>query len=186
MPLLSWIKSVLVIGSGAVVIGQAAEFDYAGSQACLSLREEGIRTVLLNNNPATIQTDRNIADRIYIEPITPEVVERIIAEEKIDAILATMGGQTALNLAIALERGGILKKYGIKIIGTDVPSIQVAEDRERFHELMEKINEPVAPSLRLSADKYSRLNREINFFPIIVRTSFSLGGAWGDNCKEPG
>ena len=179
MPLLSWIKSVLVIGSGAVVIGQAAEFDYAGSQACLSLREEGIRTVLLNNNPATIQTDRNIADRIYIEPITPEVVERIIAEEKIDAILATMGGQTALNLAIALERGGILKKYGIKIIGTDVPSIQVAEDRERFHELMEKINEPVAPSLRLSADTYSRLNREINFFPIIVRTSFSLGGLGG-------
>lgn len=179
MPLLPWIRAVLVIGSGAVVIGQAAEFDYAGSQACLSLREEGIRTVLLNNNPATIQTDQNIADRIYIEPIIPEVVERIIEEEHIDAILATMGGQTALNLAITLEKMGILKKHRIRIIGTDVPSIQVAEDREKFHELMEQICEPVAPSLRLSAETYQKLVPEIDFYPIIVRTSFSLGGLGG-------
>ena len=183
MPLDRTLSCVLVIGSGAVVIGQAAEFDYAGSQACLSLREEGIRTVLLNNNPATIQTDREIADRIYMEPILPEVVERIVEVEKVDAILATMGGQTALNLAISLEKSGIIARTGIRVIGTSVRSIQIAEDREKFHDLLEELHEPVAPSLRLRSEDYVRKIEGIEFFPVIVRTSFSLGGLGGTIIK---
>ena len=179
MPLDRSIRTVLVIGSGAVVIGQAAEFDYAGSQACLSLREEGIRTVLLNNNPATIQTDRKIADRIYMEPMVPEVVERIIVQEHIDTILATMGGQTALNLAVSLEDRGILRKHNVRIIGTGVDSIKLAEDREKFHALMEKIGEPVAQSFRLRAHDYATTAARIESYPIIVRTSFTLGGMGG-------
>lgn len=183
MPLDKSLKCVLVIGSGAVVIGQAAEFDYAGSQACLSLREEGIRTVLLNNNPATIQTDREIADRIYMEPIIPEVVERIIQKENVDAILATMGGQTALNLAVSLEKSGIIRKTGVKVIGTSVKSIQIAEDREKFHDLLQELSEPVAPSLRLRSEDFREKAEKISFFPVIVRTSFSLGGLGGTIVK---
>ena len=125
------IKCTLVIGSGPIVIGQAAEFDYSGSQACLALKEEGIRTVLLNSNPATIQTDREIADRIYIEPVDPESVMEIIKKEKIDSILPSTGGQVGLNLVILLDKLGILKSNSIKVLGTPVTSIEVAEDRKK-------------------------------------------------------
>ena len=179
MPLDKSIRKVLVIGSGPVVIGQAAEFDYAGSQACLSLREEGIEVVLLNSNPATIQTDHSVADRIYIEPISVEAVERIIVKEKIDSILPTMGGQTALNLALRLKREGILEKYPVRIIGTPIETIDTAEDRDKFHRLMLEIEEPVAPSARLTVKNYVEEIPRLDIYPLIVRTSFSLGGSGG-------
>lgn len=179
MPLDSTIRKVLVIGSGPVVIGQAAEFDYAGSQACLSLREEGIEVVLLNSNPATIQTDHSIADRIYIEPISVDAVERIISKEKVDSVLPTMGGQTALNLALRLKKSGIIEKYGVRVIGTQVETIDTAEDREKFHSLMLKIEEPVAPSARLTFRDYKDKIPDLHIYPLIVRTSFSLGGSGG-------
>ncbi len=174
------IRKVLVIGSGPVVIGQAAEFDYAGSQACLSLKEEGIEVVLLNSNPATIQTDHNIADRIYIEPISVEAVERIVLKEKIDSILPTMGGQTALNLALQLKKRGIIEKHSLRIIGTPVEAIETAEDREKFHKLMLEIGEPVAPSARLTIENYRVEIPKLDIYPLIVRTSFSLGGSGGN------
>lgn len=179
MPFDSTIRKVLVIGSGPVVIGQAAEFDYAGSQSCISLREEGIEVVLLNSNPATIQTDHKIADRIYIEPISVEAVESIIENEGIDSVLPTMGGQTGLNLALKLRKSGILEKHSIRIIGTPVEAIDVAEDREKFHSLMIEIGEPVAPSARLSKDTYREALKKLDIYPLIVRTSFSLGGSGG-------
>ncbi len=178
------IKNVLIIGSGPVVIGQAAEFDYAGSQACLSLREEGIRTVLINSNPATIQTDHEIADRVYIEPMTVEAVKAIAIKENVDSILPSMGGQTALNMAVALKKDGFLEKSGIRILGTPVESIETAEDRQRFHDLMIRIGEPVAPSARLNSENYSELLEKIDFYPLIVRTSFSLGGSGGKILKD--
>ncbi len=179
MPLDATIRKVLVIGSGPVVIGQAAEFDYAGSQACLSLREEGIEVVLLNSNPATIQTDHNVADKIYIEPISVEAVERIALKEKVDSILPTMGGQTALNLALKLKRGGVIDRHSLRIIGTPVETIDTAEDREKFHKLMEDIGEPVAPSARLTIGNYREELPKLDIYPLIVRTSFSLGGSGG-------
>src|SRR3989344_6026047 len=133
------IKKVLIIGSGPIVIGQAAEFDYSGTQACLALREEGVKTVLVNSNPATIQTDREVADIVYIEPLTSVFVEKIIAKEKPDGIIASVGGQTALNLATELHSKGILKKYHVRILGTDIDSINLGESREEFRKLMVKI-----------------------------------------------
>jgi len=179
MPLDQSIRSVLVIGSGPVVIGQAAEFDYSGSQACLSLREEGIKVVLLNSNPATIQTDHEIADRVFIEPINVNSVLDIIESEHVDAILPTMGGQTALNLAIKLSDQGILKKYGIKVLGTPIESIKIAEDRRSFHDLMDRIGEPIPASFRINGRTYQSDINELKSFPAIVRTSFSLGGSGG-------
>ena len=173
------IRKVLVIGSGPVVIGQAAEFDYAGSQACLSLREEGIQVVLVNSNPATIQTDHEIADRVYIEPLIPEAVEAIALRENVDSILPSMGGQTALNMALSLKKRGFLERTGIRVLGTSAESIEIAEDREKFHELMISIGEPVAPSARLRKDSYESSLQSIDFYPLIVRTSFSLGGSGG-------
>ena len=173
------LRSVLVIGSGPVVIGQAAEFDYAGSQACLSLREEGIKVVLVNSNPATIQTDHEIADRVYIEPMTAETVEKIAELEQVDAIIPSMGGQTALNLVLEMARDGFLARTGTRVLGTSAQSIEVAEDRELFHELMMKIGEPVAPSARLTSGNYESVVSRVDFFPLIVRTSFSLGGSGG-------
>ena len=140
------IKKVLVLGSGPIVIGQAAEFDYAGTQACRSLKEEGIEVVLLNSNPATIMTDKDIADRVYIEPLTVEVVEQLILKEQPDSILPTLGGQAGLNLAMELEDAGFLKEHNVRLIGTTALTIKKAEDREMFKETMEKIGEPVAPS----------------------------------------
>ena len=138
------IKKVLVIGSGPIVIGQAAEFDYAGTQACRSLKEEGIEVVLLNSNPATIMTDKDIADSVYIEPLTVEVVEQLIKKEKPDSVLPTLGGQAGLNLAMELEEAGFLRENGVRLIGTTSETIKKAEDRLEFKATMEKIGEPVA------------------------------------------
>ena len=140
------IKSVLVIGSGPIVIGQACEFDYSGTQACRVLRAEGIRVILINSNPATIMTDPEFADATYIEPITPEIIERIIAHEKPDAVLATLGGQTALNAAIGLYERGTLKKYGVRLIGADVDAIHRGENRELFRGIVEKVGGESAKS----------------------------------------
>ena len=139
-------SKVLVIGSGPIVIGQAAEFDYAGTQACRALREEGVTTVLVNSNPATIMTDEDIADIVYIEPLTVEVVERIIARELPDGILPTLGGQTGLNLAVDLADAGVLEKYNVRLLGTPLKSIRQAEDRDLFRELLKDIGEPTPPS----------------------------------------
>ena len=140
------IKKVLVLGSGPIVIGQAAEFDYAGTQACRALKEEGVEVVLVNSNPATIMTDPNIADRVYVEPMTPEVIKRIIQKEKPDSILPNLGGQTGLNLAMQLAQKGVLKECGVEILGTSFDSIDQAEDREKFKELCLRIGEPVLDS----------------------------------------
>ncbi len=179
MPIDRSIKTVLVLGSGPVIIGQAAEFDYSGSQACLSLREEGIKVVLLNSNPATIQTDHEIADRVYIEPINIDSVLDIIEAEHVDAILPTMGGQTALNLAIGLDKKHVLDNHGIKVLGTPIESIEIAEDRRNFHDLMNRLGEPIASSVRLNKDSFKSGIEELKFIPAIVRTSFSLGGSGG-------
>ena len=144
-------KKVLVIGSGPIVIGQAAEFDYAGTQACKSLREEGVEVVLVNSNPATIMTDEDVADRVYIEPLTVDVVSRIIERERPDGILPTMGGQTGLNLAMELAEAGILEKYNVRVLGTQIAAIEMAEDREKFRDLMERLGEPVPPSVAVES-----------------------------------
>ena len=178
------IKTVLIIGSGPVVIGQAAEFDYSGSQACLSMKEEGLRTVLLNSNPATIQTDFDIADRIYIEPINAEAVRRIVEVEKVDSVLFSMGGQTALNLAMDLENSGMIRKLSLKVLGTGVESISVAEDRKKFHARMMEIGEPVAESYTLTSADYEQQADIISRFPVIARTSFSLGGSGGSIARD--
>src|SRR5207302_3571085 len=144
-------KCVLVIGSGPVIIGQAAEFDYAGTQACKALREEGVRVVLVNSNPATIMTDDASADAVYVEPLTVEVLERVIAAERPDGLLATLGGQTGLNLAVALDDAGVLERYGVAVIGTPMEAIRTAEDRERFKALLESIGEPAPESATVSS-----------------------------------
>ena len=138
--------SVLIIGSGPVVIGQAAEFDYAGTQSCSALRAEGIRTILVNSNPATIMTDPSVADVVYLEPLTVEVIERIIEREKPEGLLAGLGGQTALNMAVALDDAGVFKRYPIRLLGTPLAAIKMAEDRELFREMCDRIGQPTAPS----------------------------------------
>ena len=138
--------SVLIIGSGPVVIGQAAEFDYAGTQACRALRAEGIRTILVNSNPATIMTDPSVADVVYLEPLTVEVIERIIEREKPEGLLAGLGGQTALNMAVALDDAGVFKRHPIRLLGTPLSAIKMAEDRELFREMCDRIGQPTAPS----------------------------------------
>ena len=143
MPLNKDIKKVLVIGSGPIVIGQAAEFDYSGTQACQALKEEGIEVVLVNSNPATIMTDAEVADKIYIEPLTIEFLEKVIEKERPDSMITGMGGQTGLNLAVELYEAGILDKYNVKVIGTSIQSIKEGEDRELFRNMMNRINEPV-------------------------------------------
>ena len=147
MPKNKDIKKVLVIGSGPIVIGQAAEFDYAGTQACRSLKEEGIEVCLVNSNPATIMTDKNIADEVYIEPLTAKVLEQIILKEKPDSVLPTLGGQAGLNLGMELAESGFLAEHGVRLIGTTAETIKKAEDRQEFKDTMEKIGEPVAASL---------------------------------------
>src|SRR4249919_630933 len=139
-------SKVLILGSGPIVIGQAAEFDYSGSQACRALREEGVTTVLVNSNPATIMTDEGIADIVYIEPLTVEVVERIIARERPDGLLPTLGGQTGLNLAVALAEAGVLERYNVRMLGTPLQTIRLAEDRELFRDMLRSIDEPTPDS----------------------------------------
>ncbi|MBI5046428.1 carbamoyl-phosphate synthase large subunit, partial [Candidatus Micrarchaeota archaeon] len=173
------IQKVLVIGSGPIVIGQSAEFDYSGTQACKSLREEGICVVLVNSNPATIQTDKDVADKVYIEPLTVEILEKIIAKEMPDALIATMGGQTALNLSLELHKKGVLKTHHVEFLGTDATAIELAESREKFNALMEKISIPILPgSIVKSFDSAKKFADKIGY-PVIVRPSFTLGGTGG-------
>lgn len=173
-----WNK-VLVIGSGPIVIGQAAEFDYAGTQACRALQEEGVEVVLVNSNPATIMTDQEVADRIYIEPLTVEFLERIIERERPDGIIATMGGQTGLNLAFQLAEKGILQRCGVQLMGTSLDSITKAEDREHFRSLMRELGEPVPPSVIVSdLEEALSFGEEIGY-PVIVRPAYTLGGTGG-------
>ena len=184
MPKRTDIKSVLIIGAGPIIIGQACEFDYSGAQACKALREEGYRVILVNSNPATIMTDPQTADVTYIEPITWEVVERIIAKERPDAILPTMGGQTALNCAMDLARHGVLDKYDIELIGAKPDAIDKAEDRERFKEAMDRIGlesarSGVAYSLREAKELQAKFG-----FPTVIRPSFTLGGSGGGICDD--
>ena len=179
------IKKVLVIGSGPIIIGQAAEFDYAGTQACRSLKEEGVEVVLLNSNPATIMTDKDIADKVYIEPLTTEVVEQLIMKEKPDSVLPTLGGQAGLNLAMELEEAGILAKNNVRLIGTTPLTIKKAEDREMFKETMEKINEPVAPSEIVESLEAGLAVAEKIGYPVVLRPAYTLGGSGGGIAENP-
>ncbi len=184
MPKRTDIQSILVIGSGPIVIGQAAEFDYAGTQACLALKEEGYRVILINSNPATIMTDTEIADAVYIEPLTLEFVARIIRKERPDAILPTLGGQTGLNMAMQLAQAGILEECNVKILGTKLSAIEQAEDRDQFRALMNQLNEPVPES-----DIIHTVEEAVSFaekigYPIIVRPAYTLGGTGGGICEN--
>ncbi|MDP2934912.1 MAG: carbamoyl-phosphate synthase large subunit [Dehalococcoidia bacterium] len=176
---MSKISKVLVIGSGPIIIGQAAEFDYAGTQACKALREEGVTSVLVNSNPATIMTDQGIADIVYIEPLVVEAVERIIARERPDGLLATLGGQTGLNLAIALADAGVLDRYGVRALGTPLDAIRMAEDRQLFKDLLSKIGEPAPPSATVTSLEEARtFVRQIGL-PVVIRPAYTLGGTGG-------
>ena len=173
------LKKILIIGSGPIVIGQAAEFDYAGTQACLALKEEGYEVVLCNSNPATIMTDTTIADKVYMEPLTLEFVAKVIRYERPDAIVPGIGGQTGLNLAMQLEEKGILKECGVELLGTSSASIERAEDREMFKELCESIGEPTIPSqITYSLDEAKKAASEIGY-PVVLRPAFTLGGTGG-------
>ena len=179
MPKIEGIQKVLVIGSGPIVIGQAAEFDYAGTQACRSLKEEGMEVVLINSNPATIMTDRDIADRVYIEPLTPDMVKRLIRKEKPDSVLPTLGGQAALNIAMELEESGFLKEQNVRLIGTTAQTIRKAEDRQEFKETMEKIGEPIAASVVVETVEHAvEFASEIGY-PVVIRPAYTLGGSGG-------
>ena len=167
-------KKILVIGSGPIIIGQAAEFDYAGTQACRSLREEGYEVVLVNSNPATIMTDEDIADRVYIEPISVEFITEVIRKERPYGLLATLGGQVGLNMAVELSNQGVLDKYNVKLLGTSLEAIKQAEDRELFKEAMKRIGQPVPES-----DIFSDVDKAVEFagsigYPIIIRPALSL------------
>ncbi|GEQ97192.1 hypothetical protein JCM17844_08290 [Iodidimonas gelatinilytica] len=179
MPKRTDISSILIIGAGPIVIGQACEFDYSGTQAVKALKEEGYRVILVNSNPATIMTDPELADATYVEPITPEMVEKIIARERPDALLPTMGGQTALNTALALSKNGVLKRYGVAMIGANEEAINKAEDRQLFRTAMDKIGlespkSAVAHSLAEAQDVLEQVG-----LPAIIRPSFTMGGTGG-------
>ncbi|MBD2005120.1 MULTISPECIES: carbamoyl-phosphate synthase large subunit [Cyanophyceae] len=180
MPRRNDIHKILLLGSGPIVIGQGCEFDYSGTQACKALREEGYEVVLINSNPASIMTDPETADRTYIEPMTPDVVEKVIEKERPDALLPTMGGQTALNLAVALAKNGVLDKYGVELIGAKLPAIEKAEDRLLFKEAMARIGVPVCPSgIASTLEEAKAIAREIGSYPLIIRPAFTLGGTGG-------
>ena len=179
MPRRTDIERVLVIGSGPIVIGQACEFDYSGTQACKALRAEGIEVILVNSNPATIMTDPGVSDRTYVEPLTWEVVRKVIAEERPDALLPTVGGQTALNLAVDLQANGVLDEFGVSLIGASIDAIMVAEDRLKFRDAMESIGIEVPESAYArSIDEAMSVVDRLGF-PAIVRPSFTLGGVGG-------
>ena len=187
MPKRTDLKKILVIGSGPIVIGQAAEFDYAGTQACLALKEEGYEVILCNSNPATIMTDPAIADKVYMEPLTLEYIARIVRFERPDAIIPGIGGQTGLNLAMQLEKKGILKECHVQLLGTPSESIEQAEDRELFKELCERLGEPVLPSQIANTMEEGLAAAETIGYPVVLRPAFTLGGTGGgfaDNEEE--
>jgi len=177
-------NKVLVIGSGPIVIGQAAEFDYAGTQACKALREEGVYTILVNSNPATIMTDRDIADRVYIEPLTVPVLERIIATERPDGLLPTLGGQTGLNLAVALADAGVLDRYHVRLLGTPLETIRKAEDRDFFRQFLLDIGEPMPPNRTVNSMAEARDYRNEVGLPLVVRPAYTLGGTGGERSAD--
>lgn len=180
MPRRNDIRKILLLGSGPIVIGQACEFDYSGTQACKALREEGYEVVLVNSNPASIMTDPETADRTYIEPLTPDIVEKVIAKERPDALLPTMGGQTALNIAVALAKSGVLEKYGVELIGAKLPAIEMAEDRLLFKEAMARIGVAVCPSgIANNIDEAKTIAHQIGSYPLIIRPAFTSGGSGG-------
>ena len=179
MPKRTDIQTILVFGSGPIVIGQACEFDYSGAQACKVLRDEGYRVVLVNSNPATIMTDPGLADRTYVEPITAAFAEKVIARERPDALLPTLGGQTALNVAVELAESGVLERYGVEMIGCDVETIQRGEERKLFNECMSELGIATARSgYAYSVDDARAIVRDIGF-PVVLRPSYTLGGAGG-------
>ena len=180
MPKRTDIKKILLIGSGPIVIGQACEFDYSGTQACKALREEGYEVVLINSNPATIMTDPETAERTYIEPITPEIVERIIEKERPDALLPTMGGQTALNIAVELAENGVLDKYGVELIGAKLKAIKMAEDRNEFKIAIKRIGLDLPDSEYVRSIEDAKMAINKIGFPAIIRPSFTLGGTGGN------
>ncbi len=185
MPLRKDLKSVLLIGSGPIVIGQACEFDYSGTQALKALREEGLRLILINSNPATIMTDPELADRTYIEPMTVASITKIIEKERPDAILPTVGGQTALNLAIALAEAGVLEKYNVELIGAKLPAIKKAEDRDLFKAAMIKIGlEVPASDVAHSLAEAEAIRAKLSL-PLIIRPSRTLGGTGGAIARDP-
>src|SRR5438067_468944 len=176
MPRRADLWHVMVIGSGPIVIGQAAEFDYSGTQACRVLREDGLRVSLVNSNPATIMTDPEFADATYIEPVTPDFVEKVIAAERPDALLATLGGQTALNCAVALHERGVLDKYGVELIGADIDAIQRGEDRQKFKDIVRAIGAEVPRSAVChSMDEVRKTVVDLGL-PVVIRPSFTMGG----------
>ncbi|MBV9387159.1 MAG: carbamoyl phosphate synthase large subunit, partial [Chroococcidiopsidaceae cyanobacterium CP_BM_ER_R8_30] len=178
MPRREDLRKILLLGSGPIVIGQACEFDYSGTQACKALREEGYEVVLVNSNPATIMTDPETADRTYIEPLTPELVAKVIAQERPDALLPTMGGQTALNLAVALAKNNVLEDYGVELIGAKLPAIEKAEDRQLFKQAMERIGVAMCPSgIASNIDEAKAIAQEIGTYPLIIRPAFTMGGS---------
>ncbi len=180
MPRRDDLHKILILGSGPIVIGQACEFDYSGTQACKALREEGYEVVLVNSNPASIMTDPDMANRTYIEPLTPDIVEKVIAKERPDALLPTMGGQTALNLAVALSKNGALEKYGVELIGAKLPAIEKAEDRDLFQKAMQKIGVPTCPSgIATNIDEAKAVALKIGSYPLIIRPAFTMGGTGG-------
>ena len=179
MPKRTDIHSILIIGAGPIIIGQACEFDYSGAQACKALREEGFRVILVNSNPATIMTDPEMADVTYIEPINWKVVEKIIEQERPDALLPTMGGQTALNCALDLARHGVLEKYGVEMIGASQEAIDKAEDRQKFKEAMTQIGLGSARSMIAHSMEEAQQVQAALGFPVIIRPSFTMGGSGG-------
>ena len=179
MPKDSSIRSVLIIGSGPIIIGQACEFDYSGSQASRSLREEGIEVSLINSNPATIMTDPVTADHIYLLPLTVESIIQVLEERQIDAVLATMGGQTALNLAIEADKRGVWKKYNVRLIGVDIAAIDLAENREAFRDHVIKLGMAVAPSFIANSFLEGMEAAQTIGFPLVIRPSYTLGGTGG-------
>ena len=185
MPKRTDLKKILVIGSGPIIIGQAAEFDYAGTQACLALKEEGYEVILCNSNPATIMTDKSVADRVYMEPLNLEYVARIIRRERPDAILPGIGGQTGLNLAMQLEKKGVLSECGCELLGTDSASIEMAEDRESFRDLCVRLGEPVLPSIVVHSLEEGRKAADQIGYPVVLRPAFTLGGTGGGFADNP-
>src|SRR5213596_2947234 len=185
MPKRTDLRKILIIGSGPIVIGQACEFDYSGTQAVKALREEGFEVVLVNSNPATIMTDPELAQRTYVEPLTPEFVAKVIERERPDALLPTLGGQTGLNLAVALGEDGTLERFGVELIGAKLPAIKKAEDRRLFKEAMERIGLELPRSAQVASLAQAQEIVAAIGYPVIIRPSFTLGGTGGSIARSP-